>query len=155
MAVLAAWETVPSRPGTGVLHRPDIGAPCRAPARRPSDHQARPGRLVAVAEPAPRVAACRRVFRRRRLAGLLVGVAVVAGIVVGLSQLASAANGPAVPERTTVVQVAPGETLWQLAERVAPGSPPQQVVERIRELNGMHGSTIHPGQPLIVPDATP
>jgi LysM repeat protein len=51
-----------------------------------------------------------------------------------------------------VVQVAPGETLWELAERVAPDSPTQQVVERIRELNGMRGITVHPGQPLIVPD---
>lgn len=157
MAVLAAWETVPSRP---VPPRRDVDVAPRAPARRPGgpgDRLARPGRprgAAPAAVSAPAVAACRRVFRRRRVAALLVGVLLVAGIVVGLSLLPSVAGRSTVPERTTVVQVAPGETLWELAERVAPESPPQQVVERIRELNGLRGSTVHPGQPLIVPDAT-
>jgi len=104
--------------------------------------------------PAPPVAACRRVFLRRRVAASLLGMLAVAGIVIGLSLLASAASEPAVPDRTIVVEVAPGETLWELAERVAPDSPTQQVVDRIRELNGIQGITVHPGQPLIVPDGS-
>jgi len=73
---------------------------------------------------------------------------------IGLSLLASAASEPAVPDRTVVVEVAPNETLWELAERVAPRSPTPQVVDRIRELNGINGITVHPGQPLIVPDGS-
>jgi predicted Zn-dependent protease len=79
--------------------------------------------------------------------GLVAAVAVIA-----LSLLRAAAADDGVPERTAVVEVRSGESLWELAERVAPQSQPQAVVERIRQLNGMHGSTVHPGQPLLVPD---
>jgi predicted Zn-dependent protease len=77
----------------------------------------------------------------------LVSAVAVAGLLV----LRAAVTGEAVPRRTAVVEVRSGETLWDLAGRVAPDSPPAAVVERIRELNGMHGSTLHPGQPLLVP----
>ena len=157
MAVPAAWKTVPGRPGANAPHRQGPGvlpATRPAPARRPDERVARPRRLAVAPTPAPPVAACRRVFLRRRVAALLLGTLAVAGIVVGLSLLASAASEPSVPDRTIVVEVAPGETLWELAERVAPGSPTQQVVDRIRELNGIRGITVHPGQPLIGPDGS-
>jgi hypothetical protein len=155
MAVPVAWKTVPSRPGANAPHRPRAGvlpATRPGPVRRSDERLARPRQPVIAPMPAPPVAACRRVFVRRRVAALLLGMLAVAGIVVGLSLLASAARGPAMPDRTIVVEVAPGETLWELAERVAPGHPTGQVVDRIRELNGIRGVTVHPGQPLIVPD---
>jgi predicted Zn-dependent protease len=157
MAVPAAWTTAPGRSGANNPHRRGAGvlpATRLAPAKRPDERVDRPRRLAVAPMPAPPVAACQRVFLRRRVAALLLGTLAVAGIVVGLSLLASAASEPAVPDRTIVVEVAPGETLWELAERVAPGSPPQQVVDRIRELNGIRGVTVHPGQPLIVPDGS-
>jgi LysM domain len=153
--LLTAWETSPGRPGADVLHGHGTGALRPAPARRRDEQPVRPRRLAASRHPTPPVVACRRVFLRRRivaLAVLVLGTLVVAGIVVGLALLGSSAAESEVPDRTIVVQVAPGETLWELAERVAPASPTGQVVERIRELNGMRGITIHPGQPLIVPD---
>jgi hypothetical protein len=55
-----------------------------------------------------------------------------------------------VPSETTVVRVKPGESLWELAGRVAPGADASAVVERIRELNGVDGG-VQPGQPLTVP----
>lgn len=155
MAVPAVWKTAPGRSGANVVHQQGAGvlpATRPAPARRPDQRVARPQRPAGAPMPAPPVAACRRVFLRRRVAALLLGTLAVTAIVIGLALLASAASEPAVPDRTIVVEVAPGETLWELAERVAPGSPTQQVVDRIRELNGIHGITIHPGQPLIVPD---
>jgi hypothetical protein len=69
--------------------------------------------------------------------------------VVGLGMLAGAVE-PSVPTETTVVRVQPGESLWELAGRVAPDSDAGAVVERIRELNGVEGA-VHPGQPLTVP----
>lgn len=72
--------------------------------------------------------------------------------VVGLAVLANlGAGSSSVPSQTAVVRVEPGETLLQLAERVAPGSDPSAVVERIQELNGLAGASIRPGQPLTVP----
>ena len=157
MAVPAAWKTAPGRSGANVPHRQGAAAlPAArpAPTRRPSEPVARPWRPVVAPMPVPPVVACRRVFLRRRVAALFLGMLAVAGIVIGLSLLSSAASEPAVPDRTIVVEVAPGETLWELAERVAPDSPTQQVVDRIRELNDIRGITVHPGQPLIVPDGS-
>jgi hypothetical protein len=56
-----------------------------------------------------------------------------------------------VPDRLEVVRIAPGETLRQLAARVAPDAPSGQVAQRIRELNGIGPATPTAGQTLIVP----
>jgi hypothetical protein len=104
----------------------------------------------------PRVAGCtgsRPAVRPVTLVVALVVAAVVAALLLLVGGVRSGAIGDgAVPSRTTVEQVRPGETLWDLARRVAPSAPPDQVVARIRELNGMSASGIYPGLPLIVPD---
>jgi LysM domain-containing protein len=69
--------------------------------------------------------------------------------VYGLGALSSSV-APSVPSETTVVRVKPGESLWELAGRVAPDSDASAVVERIRELNDVDG-VVQPGQPLTVP----
>jgi LysM domain-containing protein len=72
--------------------------------------------------------------------------------VIGLGVLANLGSGsPTVPSRTAVVRVEPGENLQELAERVAPGSDPSAVVDRIMELNGLTGASVRAGQPLTVP----
>jgi hypothetical protein len=72
--------------------------------------------------------------------------------VIGLAVLANLSSGSAsVPARTAVVRVEPGENLLELAQRVAPGSDPAAVVERIQKLNGLAGSAVRAGQPLTVP----
>lgn len=61
---------------------------------------------------------------------------------------------PAVgPERLAVVQVQAGETLQQLAGRVAPEAPAGQVVARIRDLNQLDSAAVDAGQTLIAPVA--
>ncbi|GDX31264.1 hypothetical protein LBMAG15_01980 [Actinomycetes bacterium] len=50
-----------------------------------------------------------------------------------------------------VVVVQPGESLWSIAQQVAPGSDPREVVGRIRDLNGMADAVVTPGQSLVVP----
>jgi predicted Zn-dependent protease len=98
------------------------------------------------------VAACASVYARRRLVALLGLAMITAAVVAALLALRAAAVDDGVPRRTMVVEVHSGETLWDLAERAAPHSPPQAVAERIRQLNGMRGSSVYPGQPLLVPD---
>jgi LysM repeat protein len=58
-----------------------------------------------------------------------------------------AATAP-VAERVTV---APGETLWQIAERVRPAADPRATVARIRNMNGLASSSVLAGRVLLVP----
>ncbi|MFI7674471.1 LysM peptidoglycan-binding domain-containing protein [Actinophytocola sp. NPDC049390] len=116
----------------------------RAPVHRP------PTRRRAPAAGAPRVVASCAPRRPRLSAVWVTAVAsMAAAAVYGLGALSSAVE-PSVPSETTVVRVKPGENLWELAGRVAPGSDASAVVDRIRELNGVDGA-VRPGQPLTVP----
>lgn len=56
-----------------------------------------------------------------------------------------------VSDNLAVVQVQSGETLQELAARVAPGTPALQVVQRIRELNKLDSASVDAGQTLIAP----
>ena len=55
------------------------------------------------------------------------------------------------PARLAVVQVQAGESLQQVAQRVAPDAPVGDVVERIRELNELESVALDAGQTLIAP----
>lgn len=80
--------------------------------------------------------------------GVFVGLFVlVFGFVAGLG----AGDAP-LPVTTKVVYVQPGESLWNIAQSAAPSSPPDAIVQRIHELNGLGDSGLHPGQALRVPD---
>lgn len=85
-------------------------------------------------------------------ARLVAAAAVTLIVVSGLGWIGQNTT-PAVPTNTAVVQVGAGETLWDIARRVAPRSDPRAVVERIRQLNQITGSAISPGQWLQVPDS--
>ncbi|MDQ4011000.1 MAG: LysM peptidoglycan-binding domain-containing protein [Actinomycetota bacterium] len=85
------------------------------------------------------------------VASLLVSVTVTLAVVGGLDWTGADAN-PAIPADTAVIQVGAGETVWDVAQRVAPRSDPRAVVQRIRQLNALKGSAIAPGQQLQVPD---
>ena len=89
------------------------------------------------------------------------GLALLAGIItlwLGLmANFGSVVNGGSadtsaqVPAALAVVRVEPGESLQQLATRVAPGAPVRDVVERIRDLNALDSSAVSAGQTLIAP----
>jgi LysM repeat protein len=55
------------------------------------------------------------------------------------------------PSRLAVVQVQAGESLQQLAQRVAPDAPVGAIVDQIRELNELHTVAVDAGQTLIAP----
>jgi hypothetical protein len=137
-----------------VRHRSEVETPVEEPRTARLVRRGVPGRPPT----RRRVAGAPRVLARRpcdvpepRLSPVWVlAVASVAfAAVVGLGMLASSV-APSVPSTTKVVRVLPGESLWELAGRVAPDSDPSAVVDRIRELNGVEGS-VFPGQPLTVP----
>lgn len=116
----------------------------RVPPHRPPTRQRVAG--------APRVlarATCAPKRPRLSLGWVLVAAAISCAAVFGLGSLAGSV-APSVPSTTKVVRVLPGESLWELAGRVAPESEASAVVERIEELNSIDGD-VRPGQPLTVP----
>jgi len=83
------------------------------------------------------------------LALVAAAITVWLGLVAQFGEMA--AGTAAVPDRLAVVQVQMGETLQQVAHRVAPDAPVGQVVERIRELNELDSVALDAGQTLIAP----
>ena len=76
------------------------------------------------------------------------------GLVANLGELVNgdaAGSAAPVPNRLAVVRVEPGESLQDVAHRVAPDAPAHTVVERIRELNDLNSTALVAGQTLIAP----
>ncbi|BDE13443.1 hypothetical protein MKCMC460_23030 [Mycobacterium sp. 20KCMC460] len=90
-----------------------------------------------------------------------IGLALLAGVItvwLGLmANFGSIINGDSaestskMPAALAVVRVEPGESLQDLAARVAPGAPVHDVVERIRDLNALDSGSVSAGQTLIAP----
>ncbi|AWV47711.1 hypothetical protein JK2ML_1004 [Mycobacterium leprae Kyoto-2] len=90
-----------------------------------------------------------------------IGLALLAGMItlwLGLmADVSQVIDGDAtgfvthVPNRLAVVRVEAGESLQDVAARVAPDAPVRQVSERIRELNVLDSSMLVAGQTLIAP----
>jgi hypothetical protein len=89
-----------------------------------------------------------RLTRRGRLVVTLVALVL---LVVGFSagRVASQAAGPARPLPTVTVHA--GETLWQIAARIAPHADPRPVVLELEQLNHLPGPRVVAGQQLLTP----
>jgi hypothetical protein len=77
-------------------------------------------------------------------------IAVAIALVSGGSALASRQDGVPVGEFTTVV-VGAGDSLWSIAEALAPAADPRDVVDAIVRFNALDGAGIAAGQRLSVP----
>ncbi|WP_102417977.1 LysM peptidoglycan-binding domain-containing protein [Mycobacterium sp. 4858] len=76
------------------------------------------------------------------------------GLVGNVGQVLNGDSGNSaahVPDRLAVVRVEAGESLQDVAHRVAPDAPARQVADRIRELNDMNSPNVVVGQTLIAP----
>jgi LysM repeat protein len=88
---------------------------------------------------------------------VVVALLVVAALTLfSVAQLAAraVAADPAEPASsisTTEWVVQPGETLWEVAQTVDPGSDPRDTVARLVELNDLSSSSVVAGQTLIIP----
>lgn len=91
-----------------------------------------------------------RLTRRGRLvtaaATLLIAVLTLVGVVSRVGSLRESAPVPA--SAPAQVVVAPGETLWSIAERVAPDRDPRTVVAGIQRLNDLPTAAVRAGQTL-------
>jgi len=93
-----------------------------------------------------------RLTRRGRLvvfvAGLLVVLAL--GVMWGSGSVATDERGV---DQTLVVQVEPGDTLYDLAASITVDGDVNAMVERIEDLNHLETSMLYAGQKLRVPVA--
>lgn len=92
----------------------------------------------------------RRVFAF--LAALPIVVVLSIAVVGGGAALASSDNGAA-SGAFTEITVMSGETLWSIAEDVAPGSDPRDVVAEITRLNALKNGSVAAGQRIALPAA--
>lgn len=94
-----------------------------------------------------------RITRRGRavLAVLIAAPLAVAAVVGGVGALGATATSTTGTASFEYVTVAPGESLWQLAQQVAPSADPRDVVADISDLNGLGSGVIQPGQRLAIP----
>lgn len=64
---------------------------------------------------------------------------------------ADTSDSAPMPDSLAVVRVEAGESLRDVAARVAPDAPVRQVVDRIRALNALDSTVLAAGQTLIAP----
>lgn len=91
-----------------------------------------------------------RLTRRGRaviaaLVSLPLALALVLTALNGGGAVAGATSGP------VTVTVEPGQSLWSLAEELAPGAAPADVVADLIAVNELVGAEVLPGQVLLVP----
>lgn len=93
-----------------------------------------------------------RLTRRGRVLLLTALVAVLFGAF-SLGRSVSEAAAPSTQPAQHVVTVEHGDSLWTLAQRVAPDNDPRDVVAQIREINDLSSAGLIPGQQLVLPVA--
>lgn len=112
-----------------------------------------------VQAPVVRTSAAPTRLRLTRRGRRVLAVLAAAPIATGLA-LAILSGGGAVASRDAgapagtfdTVTVMPGESLWSIAEEVAPGTDPRDAVEAIIALNQLPSSSVAAGERLSIPD---
>ncbi|WP_029150698.1 LysM peptidoglycan-binding domain-containing protein [Microbacterium indicum] len=111
---------------------------------------------IALAAPAPQRTRLRLTVRGRRVLAGLAALPLAAGAFVAIlgggSALGSGEQGAGAGSFETVTAQA-GDSLWSIAERVAPEADPRDVVDSITSLNQLGGSGIEAGQSIAIPTA--
>ena len=148
----APASVVPLRPVPDLVFPDDVPEPVRREHVRPRQVQV-PDRKVVHRQPRPRATRSQRaaVYWRRRLVAAALGLGLVltaahAGFALGGSTT-TPGRGPHPHVETVVVQS--GDTLWTIAQRVAPGSDPRAVVDELAAELGT--ANIQPGQTVRWP----
>ena len=100
-----------------------------------------------------------RLTRRGRIVFIGVPLILLAALILSFSGFlnapAKAAESAAglSPTPTVTVTVQPGESLWAIAEAVAPERDPRDVVADIIQLNNLEAGRVVPGQALFIPSS--
>jgi hypothetical protein len=94
-----------------------------------------------------------RLTRRGRavLSALVALPLVIGALVFALNGGGALATGDQTHVSFRYVTVESGDSLWSVAERVAPNADPRDVIADLVSLNGLESSVVSPGQQLAVP----
>lgn len=94
-----------------------------------------------------------RLTRRGRLVRtlLVLSLAVVLASVFGLSAGAGTSDSVGTPTSFIEVTVAPGDTLWSLASRMAEGADIRAMVDEIASVNALASADLQAGQKVRIP----
>lgn len=84
------------------------------------------------------------------LAALPAVIAITVAALAGGTALASGEGG-APAGSFTEITVMSGESLWSIAQDIAPGADPRDVVDAISTLNMLDSATVSAGQRLAIP----
>jgi len=104
------------------------------------------------AAPAARPARRRLRLTARGRAVLLFLIGMPIALWLLLAQLnGGAATGSLESGTVPVVVVEPGESLWSVAERVAPGADPRDVIDAVIAFNHLSSADVMAGQQLGIP----
>ena len=86
------------------------------------------------------------------LAALVALPFLIAGGLAALGGGSATASNESSSSTFEYVQVASGQSLWELAESIAPEADPRDVVSDIVHLNQLTSADVQPGQRLAVPE---
>lgn len=91
--------------------------------------------------------------RGRRVVLALAALPLAAGIAFGaLSGGSAMASNDAIATASfETVTVMPGDTLWSIAESIAPTADPREVIGEITRLNVLRGGALQIGEELAIP----
>jgi LysM repeat protein len=101
---------------------------------------------------APTAPRLRITKRGRTVVTFLVAVPLaVAAAAFGIGAIGAAAGTQSSTATYHYVSVEPGESLWQLAESIAPTADPRDVIADIQNLNNLSSGELQPGQRIAIP----
>ncbi|MDU0344141.1 LysM peptidoglycan-binding domain-containing protein [Microbacterium sp. KSW2-29] len=106
---------------------------------------------IAITAPTTRL---RITARGRRVLAFLVALplAIALGFAVVGGGAALASNEAGAPAGSfTEITVMSGETLWSIAEELAPAADPRDVIAQITRLNALSGGSVTAGQRIAIP----
>lgn len=94
-----------------------------------------------------------RITRRgRAVLTLLIAIPLAIGAAVtGFDAIGAAAGTQGSTATFQYVTVEPGESLWQVAQAVAPTADPRDVIAEILSFNDLSSGDVQPGQRLAIP----
>lgn len=87
---------------------------------------------------------------RRVVVALIVIPIIIAAFFAALNGGTAGASDVAVADTSAYVTVGSGESLWQIAERIAPNADPRDVVDAISSYNHLDGE-LQAGQRIAIP----
>ena len=91
-----------------------------------------------------------RLTRRGRALARALAIVLVVTVFLLVAPGLARGDGPNRPAPRVTYVVEPGDTLWSIARRVAPGQDPRPVVDGLIEANDLRGG-LQAGQELSIP----